>query len=66
MVASVHACTGHREGGLETLEKIIGATLAEAFALLPGTGRLATNWQPANKNASQPGPWSELEGTETP
>ena len=26
----------------------------------------AADWQPANKNASQPGPWSELEGTETP
>jgi hypothetical protein len=29
-------------------------------------GVMATNWQPANKNASQPGPWSELEGTDTP
>jgi hypothetical protein len=54
------------EGGLQTLEKLIGCTLDEAFALLSGRGVLATNWQPANKNASQPGPWSELEGTETP
>ncbi len=54
------------EGGLETLEKLIGCTLEEAFALLSGRGVLATNWQPAKKNASQPGAWSELEGTETP
>ena len=54
------------EGGLQTLEKLIGCTLDEAFALLSGRGVLATNWQPANKDASQPGPWSELEGTETP
>jgi integrase len=54
------------EGGLETLEKLIGCTLEEAFALLSGRGVLATSWQPANKNASQPGAWSELEGTETP
>ena len=54
------------EGGLETLEKLIGCTLDEAFALLSGRGVLATNWQPAKKNASQPGEWSELEGTETP
>jgi integrase len=54
------------EGGVQTLEKLIGCTLDEAFALLSGRGVLATNWQPANKNASQPGPWSELEGTETP
>jgi hypothetical protein len=46
------------EGGLETLEKLIGCTLEEAFALLSGRGVLATNWQPANKNASQPGAWS--------
>ena len=54
------------EGGLETLEKLIGCTLEEAFALLSGRGVLATSWQPANKNASQPGAWSELEGTATP
>jgi|tagenome__1003787_1003787.scaffolds.fasta_scaffold18844309_2 hypothetical protein len=54
------------EGGLETLEKLIGCTLEETFALLPA----AASWQPignpTKKNASQPGAWSELEGTETP
>jgi len=30
------------EGGLETLEKLIGCTLEEAFALLPAAGF----WQP--------------------
>jgi hypothetical protein len=54
------------EGGLQTLEKLIGCTLDEAFALLLAGGF----WQPIGnrptKNASQPGPWSELEGTETP
>jgi hypothetical protein len=54
------------EGGLETLEKLVGCTLDEAFALLSGRGILATDWQPADKNASQPSAWSELEGTETP
>ena len=54
------------EGGLQTLEQAIGCTIAEAFTLLSGRGILATNWQPANKNASQPRAWSELEGTETP
>jgi hypothetical protein len=57
---------GHRhgEGGLEKLERLVGCTLDEAFAVLSGRGILATNWQPANKNASQPRAWSELEGTE--
>ena len=53
------------EGGPQPPERLIGCTLDEAFALLSGRRVLATNWQPANKNASQPGPWSELEGTET-
>jgi integrase len=51
------------EGGLHTLEKLTGCTLDEAFALLSARGVFATNWQPADKNASQPGAWSELEGT---
>jgi hypothetical protein len=42
------------EGGLETLEKLIGCTLEEAFALLSGRGVLATNWQPANKMPPSP------------
>jgi hypothetical protein len=54
------------EGGLETLERLVGCTLHEAFALLSGRGILETNWQPANKNASQPRAWGKLEGTETP
>jgi integrase len=54
------------EGGLQTLEKLIGCTLDEAFALLSGRGVLATIGNRPKKNASQPGPWSELEGTETP
>ena len=36
-------------------KKLIGCTLDEAFALLSGRGVLATNWQPADKSASQPG-----------
>jgi hypothetical protein len=54
------------EGGLQTLEKLIGCTLDEAFALLSGRVVLATNLATGQQNASQPGPWSELEGTETP
>ena len=42
------------EGGLQTLEKLIGCTLEEAFALLSGRGVLATNWQPANKMPPSP------------
>jgi hypothetical protein len=42
------------EGGLETLEKLIGCTLEEAFALLSGRGVLATNWQPAIKMPPSP------------
>jgi hypothetical protein len=37
------------DGGLETLERLVGCTLEEAFALLSGRGVLATNWQPAKK-----------------
>ena len=54
------------DGGVQMLEMAIGCTLEEALALLSGRGVLATNWQPATKNASQPDAWSELEGTETP
>jgi hypothetical protein len=44
---------------------VIGCTLSEAFTLLSGRGVLATNRQPAKKNASQPDALSELEGAET-
>jgi hypothetical protein len=53
------------DAGVETLEKVIGCTLGEAFTLLSGRGVLATNRQPAMKNASQPDARSELEGAET-
>ena len=42
------------EGGLQTLETLIGCTLDEAFALLSGRGFLVGN--SADNNASQPGP----------
>jgi hypothetical protein len=53
------------DGGVQVLEKVIGCTLDEAFALLSGRGVLSTNWQPAGKNASQPETWSGLESAET-
>ena len=42
------------DGGVQVLEKVIGCTLDEAFALLSGRGVLSTNCPPAEKNASQP------------
>ena len=51
------------EGGLQTLEKLIGCTLDEAFALLSGRGVLATNlatgqqrWVASPKCCKSPGP----------
>jgi hypothetical protein len=54
MVAVVAVTIDMGEGGLETLEKLIGCTLEEAFALLSGRGVLATNWQPAIKMPPSP------------
>jgi integrase len=51
--------------GVQTLEKVIGCTLTDAFTLLSGRGVLATNRQPGEKNASRPDSWNELEGAET-
>jgi Phage integrase family len=51
--------------GVQTLEKVIGCTLTDAFTLLSGRGVLATNRQPAEKNASRPDSWNELKGAET-
>jgi integrase len=53
------------DAGVQTLEEVIGCTLGEAFTLLSGRGVLATNRQPAKKNASQPDALRELEGAET-
>jgi integrase len=53
------------DGGVQTLETVIGCTLAEAFGLFSGRGVLSTNCPPALKNASQPDTWSGLEGAET-
>jgi integrase len=52
------------DSGVQTLEKAIGCTLTEAFTLLSGRGVLATNRQPAEKNASQPDPWRDPEGVQ--
>ena len=52
------------DGGVQVLEKVIGCTLDEAFALLSGRGVLSTNCPPAGKNASQPETWSGLESAE--
>jgi Phage integrase family len=53
------------DGGVQMLETVIGCILDEALALLSGRGVLSTNCPPSRKNASQPGPWSGLEGVET-
>ena len=53
------------EGGVQTLEQVIGCAIAEAFTLLSGRGVLAPNWHPSEKKASQLGGRSELEGAET-
>ena len=53
------------EGGLQTLEQAIGCTIAEAFTLLSGRDVLALNRHPSEKEASQLGEQSELEGAET-
>jgi integrase len=53
------------EAGVETLETVIGCTLADAFTLLSGRGVLSPNCPPSEKNASQPDAWSGLEGAET-
>ena len=42
------------DGGLQMLEKLIGCTLDEAFALLSGRGVLSTNCQPAEKTPPSP------------
>jgi hypothetical protein len=42
------------DAGVETLEKLLGCTLSEAFELLSGRGVLATNRQPANKMPPSP------------
>ena len=55
-----------REGGVQTLEQAVGCTIAEAFTLLSGRRVLAPNRDPSEKNASQLGGRSELEGAETP
>jgi hypothetical protein len=42
------------DAGVQTLEKVIGCTLGEAFTLLSGRGVLATNRQPAKKTPPSP------------
>ena len=37
------------EGGVQTLEQVIGCAIAEAFTLLSGRGVLAPNWHPSEK-----------------
>jgi hypothetical protein len=53
------------EGGVQTLEQAIGCSIAEAFTLLSGRGVLAPIRHPSEKNASQLGVQSELEGAKT-
>jgi len=50
------------EGGVQTLEQVIGCTVPEAFTLLSGRGVLAPNRHPSEKKASQLVGRSQLEG----
>jgi integrase-like protein len=49
------------DAGVETLEKVIGCTLTDAF----NTAFWVSLSSPERKNASQPDAWSELDGAET-
>jgi integrase len=53
------------DAGVETLERVIGCSMTDAFALLSGRGVLSPNRHPDAKSAPQPETWTELEGAET-
>ena len=54
------------EGGIHSLEKLIGCTLDEAFALLSGRGVLATILANGQQKCLPARSVERLEGTETP
>ena len=52
------------DGGVQTLEPVIGCTLDEAFALLSAAGGFCPQLCTRQKNASTPRTWRGLEGAE--